>query len=75
MTISTFENKPAVDHEKINLLGYSPEKWKKFFDPRKHCSACLFMKNNKVVKDLTNSSIEKLHNIKINKDLEHINFP
>ena len=31
MTISTFENKPAVDREKINLLGLSPEKLGKFF--------------------------------------------
>ena len=47
----------------------------KVFDPRKHCSACLFMKNNKVVKDLTASSIQELKQIKIDKDLEHINFP
>ena len=63
----------TVTNDKVDVLY--KQKWKKFFDPRKHCSACLFMKNNKVVKDLTNSSIEKLHNIKINKDLEHINFP
>ena len=63
----------TVTNDKVEVLY--KEKWKQFFDPRKHCSACLFMKNNKVVKDLTNSNIEKLHNIKINKDLEHINFP
>ena len=47
----------------------------KIFDPRKHCSACLFMKNNKTVKELTNLSAEKLENLKIDKDLKHINFP
>ena len=38
----------TVTNDKVELLF--KEKWKKFFDPRKHCSACLFMKNNRVVK-------------------------
>ena len=33
------------------------------------------MKNNKVVKDLTNLDMAQLNDIKIDKDLEHINFP
>jgi organic radical activating enzyme len=63
----------TVTNDKVELLF--KEKWKKFFDPRDHCSACLFMKNNQTVKDLTRSNIEQLNSIKIDKDLEHINFP
>ena len=63
----------TVTNDKVEILF--KEKWKKFFDPRKHCSACLFMKNNKTVKELTNLSAEKLENLKIDKDLEHTNFP
>ena len=33
------------------------------------------MKNNQRVKDLASSNIEQLEDIKIDKDLEHINFP
>ncbi|MDC0125366.1 radical SAM protein [Candidatus Pelagibacter sp.] len=63
----------TVTNDKVELLY--EEKWKKFFDPRDHCSACLFMKNNRAVKDLINSREEELNDIKIDKDLEHINFP
>tara|TARA_B110000003_G_C16176008_1_gene349515 strand:- start:5 stop:529 length:525 start_codon:yes stop_codon:yes gene_type:complete len=63
----------TVTNDKVELLY--EEKWKKFFDPRDHCSACLFMKNNRAVKNLINSSEEELDDIKIDKDLEHINFP
>ena len=63
----------TVTNDKVELLF--KEKWKKFFDPREHCSACLFMKNNRVVKDLTNLNSDQLNAIKIDKDLEHINFP
>lgn len=38
-------------------------------------SFCLFMKNNKAVKELTGLDLKKLKNLKIDKDLEHINFP
>ena len=63
----------TVTNDKVELLF--KDKWKKFFDPRDHCSACLFMKNNKAVKNLTNQKISELNNIKIDNDLEHINFP
>ena len=59
----------------IKLSYFLKKNGKKFFDPREHCSACLFMKNNRVVKDLTNSTLDELNAIKIDKDLEHINFP
>ena len=38
-------------------------------------SFCLFMKNNKAVKELTRLDPKKLKNLKIDNDLEHINFP
>tara|TARA_B110000008_G_scaffold278891_1_gene324013 strand:- start:284 stop:1768 length:1485 start_codon:yes stop_codon:yes gene_type:complete len=63
----------TVTNDKVELLY--KDKWKKFFDPRDHCSACLFMKNNRAVKELSNSNIDKFKNIKIDNDLEHINFP
>ena len=63
----------TVTNDKVELLY--KEKWKKFFDPRDHCSACLFMKNNRAVKNLINLKIDELDNIKIDNDLEHINFP
>ena len=50
------------------------EKWKKFFDTRENCSACLFMKNNQKVKDLVNFNY-KDKSIKLNNSVEHINFP
>ncbi len=50
------------------------EKWKKFFDPKDNCSACLFMKNNQKVKDLINYNYDK-NKIKLDNNVEHINFP
>ena len=50
------------------------EKWKKFFDTRENCSACLFMKNNRKVKELKNYNFEK-NKISLKKNIEHINFP
>lgn len=48
------------------------EKVHPFFDPRKECRACLFMKNNQTVKDLINS---KFDNIIVQDNIKHINFP
>ncbi len=50
------------------------DEWTKFFDTRDNCSACLFMKNNQKVKDLTNINYQK-QNISLSDDIEHINFP
>ena len=44
-----------------------------FFDPRENCSACLFMKNNGVVKSLV--SRDEYSSLMLNQKLEHINFP
>ena len=49
------------------------EKVKAYFDPRSNCSACLFQRNNKKVKELA----EKIdyQDVRVNKDIKHINFP
>jgi hypothetical protein len=68
---------------------FNPEKWgtvkntevsrlfteqvKPFFDPRKICTSCLFMKNNQMVKDLVNKPNNQLFSEF--QSLEHINFP
>jgi organic radical activating enzyme len=49
------------------------EKVKAYFDPRENCSACLFQRNNKKVKEIIEN--KKIENIKINHDIRHINFP
>lgn len=46
---------------------------KPFFDPRKECRACLFMKNNQTAKNLIN---EEDHTATvIDNKIKHINFP
>jgi hypothetical protein len=49
------------------------EKVHPFFDPRKNCTSCLFMRNNRFVKELANRA--DYQSIRPNPDLEHINFP
>jgi hypothetical protein len=51
------------------------EQWKAFFDPRKNCSACLFMKNNHTVKQLLNLKTENFESIDLSNKPMHINFP
>lgn len=63
----------TVTNDNVELLF--KEKWKQYFDPREHCSACLFMKNNQVVRDLMNLNSEDFKSIKLDKSLEHLNFP
>ena len=62
----------TVTNDKVEKL-YN-EEWTKFFDTRKNCSACLFMKNNQKVKDLTNTDF-KNKPFSLSNDIEHINFP
>lgn len=49
------------------------EPYKSFFDPREICTSCLFMRNNRIVKELINT--HDYLKIKPFKDIEHINFP
>ena len=62
----------TVTNDEVERL-YS-EEWKKFFDTRENCSACLFMKNNKRVKELKDLSYNG-KSIKLDNNMEHINFP
>ena len=63
----------TVTNDKVELLF--KEKWKKFFDPREHCTACLFMKNNKV-KEMSKTNPKRFRKyIDINQEIDHINFP
>ena len=49
------------------------EKVKAYFNPRDICSACLFQKNNTKAKELIKT--KDYSNIKVNPDINHINFP
>ena len=61
----------TVTNKNVKIL-YS-EKVKPYFDPRSLCSSCLFMKNNKFVKDLT---LQKdFSNISVDENVMHVNFP
>ncbi len=44
-----------------------------FFDPRKVCSSCLFMRNNNIVRNLIKR--KKYDKIQVNSRLDHLNFP
>ena len=63
----------TVTNDEIEKLY--KEKWKKFFDTRENCSACLFMKNNSKVKELKNYNYANDKEISLEKKIEHINFP
>lgn len=77
LNINASERK--FNHEKwgtvnnLNIDQLFTHKVKPFFDPRKICSACLFMKNNQRVKDL--SSQKNYVSMNYNKKIDHINFP
>jgi hypothetical protein len=60
----------TVTNDNVDQLYKTP--LKSFFDPREVCTACLFMDNNRMVKELKN--IEK--NIgEVNNITSHVNFP
>ena len=61
----------TVFNDRVERLFTEPVK--KYFDPRSICSACLFMRNNEVVKEL--SSRKTYDNLKPASDVEHVNFP
>lgn len=63
----------TVYNNEVSLLY--KEKWKAFFDPRKNCSACLFMKNNATVKSYLNLSKEQFNQINPKENIVHVNFP
>lgn len=48
--------------------------WQAYFDPREKCNACLFMNNNKTVKNLMFSETDSRVTLSGN-EMQHINFP
>jgi len=44
-----------------------------YFDPRKQCSACLFVKNNQIAKDLATRA--DYADIQVDPEILHVNFP
>jgi len=61
----------TVTNDRVEHLFTQPIK--PFFDPRKECSSCLFMRNNQTVKDLL--SLQDYSLVVKDDDLAHINFP
>lgn len=76
-SVSASERK--FDHEKWGTVTNTEverlftEELQAFFDPRETCTACLFMKNNRQVKNLI--SLKKYPPEGPAADLTHINFP
>jgi hypothetical protein len=61
----------TVKNTEVSRLFKEPVK--PFFDPRKVCTSCLFMKNNKTVKDLVHLPSD--HVVAPPRSLRHVNFP
>lgn len=61
----------TVPSKEVDRLFTQPVR--PFFDPRKNCTSCLFMRNNQSVKELVGRS--EYETIQRNGDLEHVNFP
>jgi organic radical activating enzyme len=61
----------TVKNNEVEKLFTEPVR--PFFDPRKICSSCLFMKNNRTVKELVETDDYK--KIETETNLDHINFP
>lgn len=59
----------TVTNDKVSDLYTVPVK--PYFDPRKNCQSCMFMRNNQVAKDLSKNT----GNIIVDKSLVHVNFP
>lgn len=88
-SVTVLAEEETGGHVKVSERKFNPTKWgtvpntqvdrlftekvHPFFDPRKNCSSCLFMRNNRFVKDLARRG--EYDSIEVNADLEHINFP
>jgi len=60
----------------LRVSSLYDQQWQPFFDPRKNCLACLFSKNNSVVRDLVHSfSDDPHHKVEVDHSLAHVNFP
>jgi hypothetical protein len=56
-----------------NVRALYEQKVRPFFNPRENCSACLFMRNNEVVRNLRDR--QSYDDIRPKPDLLHVNFP
>lgn len=86
ITVLAEENNAGIN---VSERRFNAEKWgtvtnnnvsdlftkpvKAYFDPRQVCKSCLFMNNNKVVKELI--AYENYNELKKQFDIQHINFP
>ena len=61
----------TVKNTQVQKLFTEPVK--QFFDPRKQCSACLFVRNNQTAKTLAKTQDYNL--VQIDNRIRHINFP
>jgi hypothetical protein len=61
----------TVKNTQVQKLFTEPVK--QFFDPRKQCSACLFVRNNQTAKTLATTQDYNL--VQIDNRIRHINFP
>ena len=59
-----------VVNKEVSRLFTEPVK--PTFDPRKICSACLFMRNNQTVKNMSSPGFKSKT---LDSSIEHINFP
>lgn len=72
----------------VSERRFNPDKWgtvknnevaklytepvRPWFDPREICTSCLFMRNNRTVKELSQGGTNNSH---VPDDIEHVNFP
>lgn len=61
----------TVPNDRVEELYRSPIR--AFFDPRKNCTACLFMRNNRAVKDLIADAMSG--DLAVPDNIDHVNFP
>ncbi len=61
----------TTTNDQVERLFLDPVK--PFFDPRKECSACLFMRNNAEVKELVRR--KELGSLAPDASISHLNFP
>jgi hypothetical protein len=88
-SVTVLAEEETSGHVSMSERKFNPSKWgtvsntevhrlftervHPFFDPRKHCTSCLFMRNNRSVKDL--SQREGYADIIADNGLKHVNFP
>ncbi len=88
-SVTVLAEETTDGHISVSARKFNSQKWgtynnreveklftepvKAFFDPRKLCSSCLFMKNNWMVKDMAQR--KDYSTIAVTPDIRHLNFP